>query len=83
MPIDTRVGKVIDGDNVVQIRPWLLPAAISNDEWRAARLHPRSIVEPRYLYADVGELVAPGSTAKTTFTLYEMVCIVLGIRCSG
>lgn len=55
---------------------WALPGTITPDEMHAARLSPRCIVE-NYLYADVGTLIAPGSTGKTTATLYEAVQIGL------
>lgn len=65
-----------------EMRLWQLPVPIGDDEWRTARLTPRCIVES-YVYADVGLIVAPGSTGKTTFTLYEMAHIVLGRRLLG
>ena len=61
---------------------WTLPMPISDDEMHAARLTPRCIVE-NYLFADVAALVAPGSTGKTTMTLYEAMCIVLGLPLWG
>ena len=63
--------------NVGGLTTWQLPPPISDDKWRTARLTPRCIVES-YLYADVGLIVAPGSTGKTTFNLYEMVHVALG-----
>jgi regulatory protein RepA len=68
---------VVDDDS-----RWTLPPPISDDEMHAARLTPRCIVE-NYLYADVAALVAPGSTGKTTMTLYEAMCIVLGLPLWG
>lgn len=56
---------------------WQLPPEITDDEMLAAKLAPRCIVAD-YLFADVAALVAPGSTGKTTATLYEAICIVLG-----
>jgi hypothetical protein len=56
---------------------WALPAAISDAEMQGARLTPRCIVE-NYLFADVAALFAPGAASKTTMTLHEAVCIVLG-----
>jgi RecA-family ATPase len=61
---------------------WSVPPSISDVEMAAARLAPRCIVE-NYLYADVGTLNAPGSTGKTTATLFEAVCIVLGLPVWG
>lgn len=57
---------------------WVLPEPIGGDEMARARLTPRCIVE-NYLFADVATLIAPGSTGKTTATLYEAACIVLGM----
>lgn len=56
---------------------WTLPEPISAEEMHAARAAPRCIVEG-YLWADVGTLVAPGGSSKTTMTLHEAVRIVLG-----
>lgn len=67
------------GDAADQWRP---PAAITESELLAARLSPRCIVAD-YLFADVGVLVAPGSTGKTTTALYEAACIVLGLPLWG
>ena len=61
---------------------WAVPAAATPDEWARARLAPRCIVE-NYLFADVAALIAPGSTGKTTMTLYEAACIVLGLPLWG
>lgn len=61
---------------------WALPEPIGDDEMTRARLTPRCIVE-NYLFADVATLIAPGSTGKTTATLYEAVCIVLGMPLWG
>ncbi len=56
---------------------WALPEPISADELRNARTAPRCIVD-RYMWADVAALVAPGGSSKTTISLHEQVCIVLG-----
>ena len=61
---------------------WALPAAIGSAELSAARLTPRCIVE-NYLFADVGALIGPGGTSKTTAALHESVCIVLGLPMWG
>lgn len=61
---------------------WAVPAAATPDEWTRARLAPRCIVE-NYLFADVAALIAPGSTGKTTMTLYEAACIALGLPLWG
>ena len=56
---------------------WTVPEAATTVEWASARLNPACVVD-NYLFADVALLIAPGSTGKTTATLYEAVCIVLG-----
>jgi len=56
---------------------WTAPAPISDAEWTSSILTPKPIV-PHYLYADVGLLVAPGGTGKTTLALWECVHVVLG-----
>lgn len=61
---------------------WDFPEAIDPKEWRDARLTPDCIVQD-YLYADVGVLVAPGGTGKTTIILFEAVHIVLGLPLWG
>jgi len=58
------------------------PKPISDDEWASARPAPDCIVE-NYLFADVGILVAPGGTGKTTLILSEAVHIVLGMDLYG
>ena len=63
-------------------KAWAVPAPITDSEMLAARIAPRCIVKD-YLFADVAALVAPGSTGKTTATLYEAICIVLGIPAWG
>lgn len=61
---------------------WRQPGPILPDEWCAARPAPDCIVED-YLYADVGLLIAPGGTGKTTLILFEAVHIVLGLPFFG
>jgi RecA-family ATPase len=61
---------------------WTLPEPITDFEMGAARLTPRCIVE-KYLFADVAVLAAPGGTGKTTATLYESACVVLGLPVWG
>lgn len=69
-----------DGEST--LNRWNVPPAISDMELTAARLAPRCIVE-NYLFADVAALNAPGSTGKTTASLYEAACIVLGMPVWG
>jgi len=61
---------------------WLRPEAIGEREWSDAPLAPPCIVE-RYLYADVGTLIAAGGAGKTTLLLYEAIHIVLGMPLYG
>jgi RecA-family ATPase len=77
--IDTarRVAPPAEPDEASQHRGWRLPEPISADELHAARTAPRCIVD-RYLWADVAALIAPGGSSKTTLSLREFVCIVLG-----
>lgn len=42
-----------------------------------ARLTPKCFVQD-YLYADVGTIIAPGGTGKTTLLLHEAACLALG-----
>ena len=56
---------------------WALPLPIDECEWLQARAAPDCIVE-RYLYADVGVLIAPGGVGKTTQVLFESIHIALG-----
>lgn len=61
---------------------WNLPAAIGEAEWTTARLAPDCIVSG-LLYADVGVLIAPGGTGKTTWMLMLAACVVLGLDFLG
>jgi RecA-family ATPase len=61
---------------------WSLPGAITPAELAGARWTPDCIVE-NYLYADVGVIVAPGGTGKTTLLLYEKIHIALGMPLYG
>lgn len=48
------------------------------DEYIAsARLTPKCFISD-YLYADVGTIIAPGGTGKTTLLLHEAACLALG-----
>ena len=42
-----------------------------------ARLTPKCFVQD-YFYADVGTIIAPGGTGKTTLLLHEAACLALG-----
>lgn len=53
------------------------PAPISTNEWDNARMGPSTIVEG-WFYEDVGVLIAPGGTGKTTLVLFMAIHIALG-----
>ncbi len=61
---------------------WSMPAAIDDSEWMQARPTPDCIVQD-YLFADVGILIAPGATGKTTLLLFEAIHIVLALPLYG
>lgn len=64
-------------EEVVDILPgWAEASLSSDDEWTRAQLTPRCLVTD-YLFADVAQLVAPGSAGKTTLLLYEAVLLAL------
>lgn len=56
---------------------WNMPPGISGHEWATARLAPDCIVAD-LLFADVGVLIAPGGTGKTTLVLLLAACVALG-----
>lgn len=58
------------------------PPPISSEEWTEARTGPRPVVDG-WIYEDVGVLIAPGGTGKTTLVLFEAIHIVLGWRLFG
>ena len=57
--------------------PHLADLVPDSTEIAAASLRPTVIVED-YLFADVAQMVAPGSTGKTTALIHESACIALG-----
>lgn len=61
---------------------WQLPGAIDAGEWEEARLSPDTIIE-YLLYADVGLLIAPGGSGKTTLQLYVAIHLILGMDLWG
>lgn len=61
---------------------WELPAPITDEEFNNAKAAPQCIVE-NLLYADVGLLIAPGGTGKTTLILYIAIHIILGLSLFG
>ncbi|SEO38400.1 hypothetical protein SAMN05216404_11956 [Nitrosospira multiformis] len=61
---------------------WKLPSPITVQEFQNARITPDCIIE-KLLYADVGLLIAPGGTGKTTLILHMAIHIVLGIPLFG
>ncbi|WON75152.1 AAA family ATPase [Nitrosospira sp. Is2] len=83
--VDSASRFTLEAEKSVSARPdkiatplWELPAPITTEELQNARATPDCIVED-LLYADVGLLIAPGGTGKTTLILYMAVHIVLGI----
>ena len=70
-------GRDDDAEDHLAAMLWSVPAAIGDDEWTTAKLAPDCIVEG-YLYADVACQIGPGSTGKTTASLFEAVHIALG-----
>lgn len=65
-----------------EVIAWEAPQPINSSEWEKSRISPDCIVED-YLFADVGVLIAPGGTGKTTVVLFEAIHIVLGIPLYG
>ena len=61
---------------------WSAPAPISYQEFYLASAAPQAIVVNLY-YADVGTMIAPGGTGKTTLMLWQAVHIVLGLLLWG
>ena len=64
------------------LRPNVLALAPSDEYILDAQLTPTCFVE-NYLYADVGTIIAPGATGKTTALLYESICLALAIPVWG
>jgi hypothetical protein len=58
-------------------KPFKLPLPATEEEWGAAQIAPRCIVQ-NYLYCDTAIQIAPGGTGKTTLMLFEMIHVVLG-----
>ena len=56
---------------------WHVPPPISYQEFYMASASPAAIVAGFY-YADVGTLIAPGGTGKTTLILWQAIHITLG-----
>lgn len=54
-----------------------LSGSISEHEWRMARPCQQCVID-RWYYNDVGTLIAPGGTGKTTFILFQAIQLVLG-----
>jgi regulatory protein RepA len=75
----------LPGVGVVQTPPvnsWPDPLAIGPDEWLMSRSTPNAIIE-NLIYADVGTIIAAGGTGKTTFGLWLLIHVVLGIDFCG
>lgn len=62
--------------------PWNLPNPITPEELASARPTPPCIVE-NLLFADVATLIAPGGMGKTTFELFQVIHVVLGLPLLG
>lgn len=58
------------------------PEPISDNEWLYSKLHQDCIIQD-LIYADVALLVAPGGVGKTTFLLFLLVHVVLGLPFIG
>lgn len=69
LPVDT------ESDNS-RWPPSRLELMATKEEMDRANLTPTCIVR-NYLYADVGQIVSPGGTGKTTMLLHESICIAL------
>ena len=61
---------------------WAFPTEVTQDFVNGAKISPPCIVE-NYLFEDVGLLIAPGGTGKTTIVLHECVHIALGLPLWG
>lgn len=72
-----RLDKRIEREAAEHGLPVVAQMLVRPGEWEDARLTPRCIVH-EYIYADVGLLVGPGSTGKTTLLLWEAAHIILG-----
>lgn len=75
----------VPGVGVVQTSPvvsWPVPLAIGDDEWLMSSTSPTAIIA-NLIYADVGTIIAAGGTGKTTFGLWLLIHIVLGIDFCG
>jgi hypothetical protein len=79
---DLPVTDALDALSRIERRQPELAPPISSEEFLAAKLAPACIVRD-YIYADVGNLTAPGGTGKTTLLLFEMACIALGRELYG
>ena len=79
--VEEEQGNIIHGDELAPPL-WELPSGITAEEFEKARPSPDCIVE-KLLYADVGLLIAPGGTGKTTLVLWVAIHVVLGFPLFG
>ena len=70
-------GLMHKAERAARPKPFPKPPSISLEEWNDARTGPRPVVE-NWLYEDVGVLIAPGGTGKTSLVLFQAIHIVLG-----
>ena len=64
-------------EKINRLIPDVINLAPTDEYIASARLTPKCFVQD-YLYADVGTIIAPGGTGKTTLLLHEAACLALG-----
>lgn len=69
-------------ESISKATAYLRPTPISVEEWNTARMGPAAIID-EWIYEDVGMLVAPGGTGKTTLVLFQAIHIVLELNWFG
>jgi RecA-family ATPase len=69
---ERKISAVIENAN-----KFTVPDCISDKEWNEARASPTCIVD-RWFYQDVGVIIAPGGTGKTTLVLFQAIHVALG-----
>lgn len=81
-PITARLIVKLANEEIYKAKTWQSPKAITNEEWQHSRLHQDCIIQDLF-YADLALLVAPGGVGKTTFLLFLLVHVVLGLPFMG